>query len=129
LASFLLFSWNQEFTERCIKLLVKCQETHTNLERCLHAQHLFISAHLNTSAGLLGAWAVSYSPPGKEPEMPRIQEAVIPPQLTLGYEWILCRFLYFVVSRLLLGYPVDARESDLSSSLAEWFIRVAASYR
>jgi hypothetical protein len=88
LASFLLFSWNQEFTERCIKLLVKCQETHTNLERCLHAQHLFISAHsnLNTSAGLLGAWAVSYSPPGKEPEMPRIQEAVIPPQLTLGYE-------------------------------------------
>jgi hypothetical protein len=65
LASFLLFSWNQEFTERCIKLLVKCQETHTNLERCLHAQHLFISAHsnLNTSAGLLGAWAVSYSPP------------------------------------------------------------------
>jgi hypothetical protein len=105
---------------------------HTQTWRDVYTPSIFLLVHIQIWIHQPGCWERgrwAIFPPGKEPEMPRIQEAVIPPQLTLGYEWILCRFLYFVVSRLLLGYPVDARESDLSSSLAEWFIRVAASYR
>lgn len=107
---------------------------HTNSERCLHAQHLFISAHsnLNTSVGLLGAWAVSYFPPRKEPEMPRIQESVIPPQLTLGYEWSSRVYAVFcTLSSLDFGWmvsPVDERVWPLVVA-RKWFIRVAALYR
>lgn len=116
LASFLLFSWNQEFTERCIKLLVKCQETHTNLELDVYTPSIFLLVHIQIWIHQPGCWERgrwAIFPPVRSPKCHGFRRQFYSASIDTRIWMNTLSFLDFCWFT-----PVDARESDLSSSLA-----------